>query len=212
MMKMYHPARAHRQNQVRTPSANIRGVSWRGKIGPNHLRHLHPRTDHKHKQRADVWKNRHSLHKWMLMAGAWALPNTTGSCERGFDYSTNPTIGCNQEQWFNYRFLTRPDGTFDVVAEQYTGATRNVECFPTRCLIPDTPRFQKFKPVPSKGKFVSVTGFFTGVERDEDHTVTPFLIDVDQVAFLGKQSALPKAKQSPAKIGVFNLSNFLILS
>jgi hypothetical protein len=101
--------------------------------------------------------------------------------------------------------------TFDVVAEQYVGATRNVECFPTRCLIPDKPRFQKFKPVPSKGKFVSVTGFLTGVEWDEDHTVKHFFIDVDQVAFLGQQSVSPKAKQSLAKIGVFNLSNFLIL-
>jgi hypothetical protein len=72
-------------------------------------------------------------------------------------------------------------------------------------------RFQKFKPVPSKGKFVSVTDFLTGVERDEDHTVKHFLIDVDQVAFLGQQSAPPKAKQSPTKIGVFNLSNFFDL-
>jgi hypothetical protein len=29
---------------------------------------------------------------------------------------------------------------------------------------------------------------------------------------LGQQCASPKAKQSPAKIGVFNHSNFLILS
>jgi hypothetical protein len=32
----------------------------------------------------------------------------------------------------------------------------------------------------------------TGIERDEDHMVKHFLIDVDQVAFLGQQSASPK--------------------
>jgi hypothetical protein len=97
---MYHPARARRRNQVRVPSANVGGVSWRGKIGPNHLRH--PRTDHRHKQRADAQKKRRSLRKWMSMvrnyfqvivyanvlrrardyrseqAEAWALPNITG--------------------------------------------------------------------------------------------------------------------------------------
>ncbi|KAJ7800284.1 hypothetical protein B0H14DRAFT_2616318 [Mycena olivaceomarginata] len=98
--------------------------------------------------------------------------------------------------------MNKDDGTFDGVAEQYVGATQNVKCFPTQCLIPDTPCFQKFKPIPSKGKFVSVTGFLTSIERDEDHTVKYFLIDVDQIASLGQQSASPKAKQSPAKIAL----------
>ncbi|KAJ7875331.1 hypothetical protein B0H14DRAFT_2568816 [Mycena olivaceomarginata] len=82
--------------------------------------------------------------------------------------------------------MNKDDGTFDGVAEQY-----------------------KFKPIPSKGKFVSVTGFLTSIERDEDHTVKYFLIDVDQIASLGQQiaslgqqSASPKAKQSPAKIAL----------
>ena len=95
----------------------------------------------------------------------------------------------------------KDDATFEVVAEQYVTATRSAECFPIRCLIPDTPRFQKYKPIPSKGKFVSVTGFLTGIERNDDHTVKYFLLDVDQVVFLGQSVSAPKAEQSPNKIG-----------
>jgi hypothetical protein len=51
-----YPACAHWRNQVRAPSANVGGISWRGKIGPNHLRHLHPRTDHKHKHKQTCGK------------------------------------------------------------------------------------------------------------------------------------------------------------
>ncbi|KAJ7934409.1 hypothetical protein B0H13DRAFT_2305834 [Mycena leptocephala] len=94
--------------------------------------------------------------------------------------------------------MNKEDATFEIVAEQYVSATRSSESFPTRCLIPDTPRFQNYKPIPSKGKFVSVTGFLTGVERnDEKH----FLLDVDQVVFLGQQPhSAPKAEHSPNKI------------
>ncbi|KAJ7708260.1 hypothetical protein B0H17DRAFT_1125027 [Mycena rosella] len=94
----------------------------------------------------------------------------------------------------------KDDATFEVVAEQYVTATRSTECFPIRCLIPDTPRFRSYKPMPSKGKFVSVTGFLTGVERNNDHTVKHFLLDVDQVVFLGQSTSAPKAEQSPNKI------------
>ncbi|KAJ7917782.1 hypothetical protein B0H13DRAFT_2321992 [Mycena leptocephala] len=99
--------------------------------------------------------------------------------------------------------INKDDATFDVVVEQYISATRSPESFPTRCFIPDTPRFQNYKPVPNKGKFVSVTGFLTGVERDDDHAVKHFLLDVDQVVFLGQQphsASAPKAEQSPNKI------------
>ncbi|KAJ7360987.1 hypothetical protein DFH08DRAFT_951613 [Mycena albidolilacea] len=100
-----------------------------------------------------------------------------------------PGNECNGvlELWLGHKHLPdiTPDATFDVIAEQYMGATRN-----------------KFKSVPSKGKFVSVTGFLTSVKWDEDHTVKHFLIGVDQVAFLGQQSTSPKAKQSLAKIAL----------
>ncbi|KAJ7828160.1 hypothetical protein B0H14DRAFT_3466537 [Mycena olivaceomarginata] len=99
--------------------------------------------------------------------------------------------------------INKDDATFDVVVQQYISATRSAECFPTRCFIPDTPRFQNYKPIPNKGKFVSVTGFLTGVERDDDHTVKHFLIDVDQVVFLGQRphsASAPKAEQSSNKI------------
>ncbi|KAJ7503949.1 hypothetical protein B0H11DRAFT_1905838 [Mycena galericulata] len=43
--------------------------------------------------------------------------------------------------------MNKEDATFDIVAEQYVSATKSTECFPTHCLIPDTPHFKKFKPV-----------------------------------------------------------------
>ncbi|KAJ7658456.1 hypothetical protein B0H17DRAFT_1213203 [Mycena rosella] len=94
----------------------------------------------------------------------------------------------------------KDDGTFEVIAEQYVTATRSAECFPICCLIPDTPRFHKYKPISSKGKFVSVTGFLTGIERNDDHTVKHFLLDVDQVVFLGQSASAPKDERSPNKI------------
>ncbi|KAF7354168.1 hypothetical protein MVEN_01104500 [Mycena venus] len=95
--------------------------------------------------------------------------------------------------------INKDDATFEIIAEQYVSATKKPEVFPVRCLIPDTPRFQKYKPVPANKKFVSVTGFLTGVERDEDHTVKHFIVDVDQVVF-GQSVSAPKAESSPTKI------------
>lgn len=101
--------------------------------------------------------------------------------------------------------MNQDDATFEIVAEQYVSATKSHESFPVRCFIPNTPRFDKYKPVPKKpGKFVSVTGFLTGMERNDDNTVKHFLIDVDQVVFLGQQPgsvSAPKAERSPNKIG-----------
>ncbi|KAJ7904156.1 hypothetical protein B0H13DRAFT_1620653 [Mycena leptocephala] len=77
--------------------------------------------------------------------------------------------------------MKKDDATFEIAAEQYISATKKPEILPTRCMIPDTRRFEKYKPIPAKGEFVSVTGFLTGVERNDDHTVKQFLIDVDQV-------------------------------
>jgi hypothetical protein len=102
------------------------------------------------------------------------------------------------------------DATFDLGAEQYVSATKSSETFPTRCLIPDTPRLKKYKPIPAKGKCVSVTGFLTGLERNEDKTVKHFILDIDTVTFLGQPvgSTAPKAEESPTKIGMFFWHSF----
>ncbi|KAJ7724351.1 hypothetical protein B0H14DRAFT_2641569 [Mycena olivaceomarginata] len=57
-------------------------------------------------------------------------------------------------------------------------------------------------PIPAKGKSVSVTGFLTGVECNDDKTVKYFLIDVETVTFLGQASGatVPRAEESPTKI------------
>ncbi|KAJ7936365.1 hypothetical protein B0H13DRAFT_1853429 [Mycena leptocephala] len=92
-----------------------------------------------------------------------------------------------------------------IAAEHYVLAT-NAESFPVRCLILNTPRIQNYQPIPSKGKCVSVTGFLTGVMRNEDRTVKHFLIYVDPVVFLGQQwhsTTAPRAEEisgTPARL------------
>ncbi|KAJ7233377.1 hypothetical protein C8J57DRAFT_1532514 [Mycena rebaudengoi] len=95
--------------------------------------------------------------------------------------------------------INRDDATFELNAEQYLSATRASEAFPTRCLIPSIPKFNKFKPIPGDGKSATVSGFLTGLERNDDKMVKHFIVDVDTVTFHGGSTA-PKAEQSPAKI------------
>ncbi|KAF8133583.1 hypothetical protein K438DRAFT_2031520 [Mycena galopus ATCC 62051] len=75
--------------------------------------------------------------------------------------------------------INKEDSTFEIAVMQYISATKKHEVFPVRCLIPDSPRWQKCKPVPAHNELVSITRFLTGVERDDDHTVKHFIIDVD---------------------------------
>ncbi|KAJ7143020.1 hypothetical protein C8R44DRAFT_866268 [Mycena epipterygia] len=97
----------------------------------------------------------------------------------------------------------KQDATFDIVVEQYVTATGRREAFPVRCLIPNTKRFEKYKPIPGNGKYVSVTGFLDSIERneDDDETIKYFIITIDQVVFLGQSASTPKADQSPTKLG-----------
>ncbi|KAJ7086409.1 hypothetical protein B0H15DRAFT_986551 [Mycena belliarum] len=97
--------------------------------------------------------------------------------------------------------INSDDATFNLTAEQYVSATKSSEVFPTRCLIPDIAKFKKYKPIPAKGRSVSVLGYLTGLERNEDKTVKHFIIDVDSVTFLGPAGlTAPKAEESPKKI------------
>jgi hypothetical protein len=69
------------------------------------------------------------------------------------------------------------------------------------------PKFKKYKPIPAKGKCVSITGFLTGLERNDDKMVKQFIVDIESVVFLGQpaESTAPKAEESPAKIGMFSV-------
>ncbi|KAF7334138.1 hypothetical protein MVEN_02319700 [Mycena venus] len=58
--------------------------------------------------------------------------------------------------------IKKDDVTFAIIAEQYVSATKKPEVFPVCCHIPDTSRFQKYKPVPAK-------------------TMKRFIVNVDQV-------------------------------
>ncbi|KAJ6540435.1 hypothetical protein B0H19DRAFT_1269017 [Mycena capillaripes] len=97
--------------------------------------------------------------------------------------------------------IDKHDSTFEIHADQYLSATKNADnVFPVRCGFPDTPRWKKYKPVPGKGKPVSIEGFLTGVERNEDKTVKYFIVDLEKVTFHGQAPAAPKAEESPTKL------------
>ncbi|KAF8191080.1 hypothetical protein K438DRAFT_1970823 [Mycena galopus ATCC 62051] len=81
------------------------------------------------------------------------------------------------------------NATLEVTAMQYISATKEHEVFPFRCLILDSPKWPKCKPIPANNKFVSVTDFLIGVVRDDDHMGKHFIVDVDQVVFGQSDSA-----------------------
>ncbi|KAJ6485221.1 hypothetical protein DFH09DRAFT_1339874 [Mycena vulgaris] len=97
--------------------------------------------------------------------------------------------------------VNEDDLTFEIHATQYVSATKTADnVFPVRCLFPDTKRWEKYKPLPTKGKATAIEGLLTGVERNEDRTVKYFIVDLEKVTFLGPASAAPKAKESPTKL------------
>ncbi|KAJ7891505.1 hypothetical protein B0H13DRAFT_1887135 [Mycena leptocephala] len=97
--------------------------------------------------------------------------------------------------------IQKEDATFEIHAEQYLSATKTADnMFPVRWVCPDTKRWEKHKPVPGKGKAVSIEGIFTGVERNEDRTVKHFIVDLEKVTFLGQAPVAPKAEESPTKL------------
>ncbi|KAJ7692703.1 hypothetical protein B0H17DRAFT_1200287 [Mycena rosella] len=105
--------------------------------------------------------------------------------------------------------INSDDGTFNLEAEHYMSATEASETFPVRCLILDIPEFQKFKPIPSKGKAVSVNGFLPGLECNKDKTVKQFIIDIHSVTFLGQAAAsVPKAEETTGTPACLKLTGF----
>ncbi|KAK7059251.1 hypothetical protein R3P38DRAFT_3303351 [Favolaschia claudopus] len=83
----------------------------------------------------------------------------------------------------------KPNSTFDIKAEQYLSATKTPDnAFPVHCVFPATPRWEKYKPIPGKGKSVS-----------------HFIVDIEKVTFLGNASSTaPKAEEintgTPARL------------
>ncbi|KAF7366803.1 hypothetical protein MSAN_00938600 [Mycena sanguinolenta] len=98
--------------------------------------------------------------------------------------------------------VNKKNSTFEIHAEQYLSATKSTDnVFPVQCLFPATPRWEKYKPIPAKGKSVAIEGLLTGVERNDDRTVNRFIVDLEKVTFLGTAaSGVPKAEESPTKM------------
>ncbi|KAJ7898289.1 hypothetical protein B0H14DRAFT_3424660 [Mycena olivaceomarginata] len=98
--------------------------------------------------------------------------------------------------------IDKKNSTFELHPEQYVAATKTADnIFPVHCLFPNTPRWEKYKLIPGKGKAVTVEGHLTGVERNDERTAKHFLVDLDKVTFLGTASSnAPKAEESPTKL------------
>ncbi|KAJ7195021.1 hypothetical protein C8J57DRAFT_1547584 [Mycena rebaudengoi] len=115
-----------------------------------------------------------------------------------------PDVGC-YATWIS---VARTLPTVEVYskslgpADYHIIGTKKPEVFPACRLIPDTPCFLEYKPIPAKNKLVSVTGFLTGVERNNSH-IEHFTIDVDQVVFSQLILALKaesKVSGTPARL------------
>ncbi|KAK6984186.1 hypothetical protein R3P38DRAFT_3333014 [Favolaschia claudopus] len=102
------------------------------------------------------------------------------------------------------RNIDKPNSTFDIKIEQYLSATKTPDnAFQVHCVFPATPRWEKYKPIPVKGKSVSVEGFLTGFELNDDRSVKHSIVDIEKVTFLGNASSTaPKAEVSPTKIAL----------
>lgn len=97
--------------------------------------------------------------------------------------------------------IDNKDLTYEFHVTQYLSATRSADnAFPVRCLYPPGPRWEKYKPMPGKGKSVAIEGILTGLERNDDRTVKHFIIDLEKVTFLGQAATAPRAEESPKKI------------
>ena len=87
--------------------------------------------------------------------------------------------------------INRDDNLFDVDAMQYVYAMKRLPCdnsmFPTRSYFPDTPRFQKSKPMPNKDSCVSFRGLITRLGLSPTGVLERFFIKLDQLSFLGKK-------------------------
>ncbi|KAJ7037145.1 hypothetical protein C8F04DRAFT_1332779 [Mycena alexandri] len=104
--------------------------------------------------------------------------------------------------------IDKPAAKFDIDIEQYTQTAKGgpMTVFPASCHIVDSPRWGKgTKPVPFPDKYVTASGYLTGVEDvnvpGSAHN-RRFNVDVDNVIWLGNAPsatpATPAASSSSA--------------
>ncbi|KAJ7447431.1 hypothetical protein FB451DRAFT_1411850 [Mycena latifolia] len=97
--------------------------------------------------------------------------------------------------------MDKKNSTFDIGVAQFMSANKKTNNeFPVHCVVPATPRWENYKPIPAKGKPVAIEGFLTGIERNEDRTIKHFIVDLEKVTYLSPSSTTPKAEESPTKL------------
>jgi hypothetical protein len=107
---------------------------------------------------------------------------------------------------------SKTTSTFEVTVEQYISSVRSKHSTKDAggghlnaittfvCHIPDSPRYQTWsgKPLPWSKRFVSLSGFLTGVGRSGDGSeVEIFRIDVDNITFCGQYIPPAAASMNP---------------
>ena len=83
------------------------------------------------------------------------------------------------------------EGSFDVDASQYVSAAKDLDAanrpfFPVRANYDLTSSRYKKKPTLRNGKYITLTGYLTCINKDPDGTPTCFVVDLEHVVFLGQ--------------------------
>lgn len=109
------------------------------------------------------------------------------------------------------------EAKFCVKAEQWTSFLKDTKSptstsksnstrplFPASCTIKDSPRYQSTKkPIPRNGVYISMSGYLTGVKREENGNIEEFSIHVVNMVFMGRH--IPLARQDTENIGVLTV-------
>ena len=91
--------------------------------------------------------------------------------------------------------INRDDKVFDVDAVQYVTVMKDLPCklsvFPFHAYFPDSARFSKNKPMPSKVTFVHACGLLTRLGISPTGVPEYFYVELDQLLFPVKKGFTP---------------------
>jgi hypothetical protein len=120
-------------------------------------------------------------------------------CQRAYVHVSGAVNNVHQES-----------GTFKLDVDHYISASKDLPKDSKKPIKPIAPiscefsaRYQnRKKPVPFNRRYVSVSGFLTGVtyKQNSEDTVERFIVSIEHIAFLGQQgnstSAIPNTLDS----------------
>jgi hypothetical protein len=87
-------------------------------------------------------------------------------------------------------------GKFTLDVEVWHSATRSKVVTSFLCIIPDSPKYKSSgKPVPYNNRYISLSGYLTGVTSkvDDMDIIERFTVTVEDIVFMGSAAAEPSA-------------------